>query len=191
MRLSSRLRASAVAAVVLGVACSKQPAPSPAPVPTQNTAQRPTRNDSGPAENPTGRQVGLGAQVGQGPGGGGQQSPEPNPRPYSRVVTAEARTRNGLFKVHRVGSRLLFEIPRTELNRDQLLVTEIAKTTLGVGYGGQALGNRVLRWEKRDNRVLLRSKSYEVIASDTTSPVMGAVQAANCLLYTSPSPRDS
>ena len=179
MRLSSRLRASAVAAVVLGVACSKQPAPSPAPVPTQTTAQRPTRNDSGPVENPTGRQVGLGAQGGQGPGGGGQQSPEPNPRPYGRVVTAEARTRNGLFKVHRVGSRLLFEIPRTELNRDQLLVTEIAKTTLGVGYGGQALGNRVLRWEKRDNRVLLRSKSYEVIASDTTSPVMGAVQAAN------------
>src|SRR4030095_10301011 len=69
--------------------------------------------------------------------------------------------------------------PRKELNRDQLLVTEIAKTTLGVGYGGQALGNRVLRWEKRDNRVLLRSRSYEVIASDTTSPVLGAVQAAN------------
>ena len=38
---------------------------------------------------------------------------------------------------------------------------------------------RVLQWERRDNRVLLRSKSYEVIASDTTSPVVGAVQAAN------------
>ena len=95
------------------------------------------------------------------------------------MVTADAKTRNGLFKVHRINNRLLFEIPRKELNRDQLLVTEIAKTTLGVGYGGQALGNRVLRWEKRDNRVLLRSMSYEVIASDTTSPVVGAVQAAN------------
>ena len=86
--------------------------------------------------------------------GASGQMPDPNPKPYSRVVTADAKTRNGLFKVHRVGSRLLFEIPRKELNRDQLLVTEIAKTTLGVGYGGQALGNRVLQWEKRDNRVL-------------------------------------
>ena len=142
MRPSSRLRTPAVAAVVLGIACSKQPAPSPAPVPTQNAAQRPTRNDSGPADTPAG-----GRQAGQGAVGAGAsaQLPEPNPKPYSRVVTADAKTRNGLFKVHRVGSRLLFEIPRTELNRDQLLVTEIAKTTLGVGYGGQALGNRVLR----------------------------------------------
>jgi hypothetical protein len=172
MRPSLRSFTPAALAVVLGSACSKQPAPSPAPAPTQataNTAQRPARTDSGPGEG-----VLVARQAGQ-----GQALPEPSPKPYGRVVTTDAKTRNGLFKVHRINNRLLFEIPRKELDRDQLLVTEIAKTTLGVGYGGQALGNRVLRWEKRDNRVLLRSKSYEVIASDTTSPVMGAVQAAN------------
>ena len=73
----------------------------------------------------------------------------------------------------------MFEIPRSELGKDILLVSEIAKTTLGVGYGGQALNNRVLRWERRDNRVLLRGVSYEIMASDTTSPIVGAVQAAN------------
>src|SRR5689334_5555451 len=180
MRPSPRVLTPAALAIVFGSACSKTPAPNPTPrpAPAQQTAQRgPARGDSTPGENPTG-----GRQFGQGGGGAAAangQLPDPNPRPYARVVTADAKTRNGLFKVHRINNRLLFEIPRKELNRDQLLVTEIAKTTLGVGYGGQALGNRVLRWEKRDNRVLLRSKSYEVIAGDSTSPVAGAVQAAN------------
>src|SRR5574338_762964 len=182
MRPSLRLVTPAVAAVVFGSACSRQPAPSPnpAPTPSQNTAQRPAPSpgDSGPANPTGGRQFGQGGG-GQGGGGANAQLPDPNPRPYARVVTADARTRSGLFKVHRIGNRLLFEIPRKELNKDHLLVAEIAKTTLGVGYGGQALGNRVLRWEKRDNRVLLRSKSYEVMAADTTSPVVGAVEAAN------------
>ena len=177
MRPRLRPLTPAVAAIALGVACAKQPAPNPSPTPVQNTAQRtPARGDSTP-ENPSG----AGRQFGQGGQGGGAQAQnaEPNPRPYGRVVTADAKTRNGLFKVHRIGNRLLFEIPRKELNKDQLLVTEIAKTTLGVGYGGQAMGNRVLRWERRDNRVLLRGKSYEVMAADTTSPVVGAVEAAN------------
>ena len=181
MRPSVRSLTPAALAIVFGSACSKQPAPSPAPAPApaQNTAQRPTRSDSTPGETPTGgRQFGQGGQAGQGQGAAGQLA-EPNPRPYGRVVTADAKTRTGLFKVHRINNRLLFEIPRKELNKDQLLVTEIAKTTLGVGYGGQALGNRVLRWERRENRVLLRGKSYEVMASDTTSPVVGAVEAAN------------
>src|SRR5215203_1483649 len=176
MRPSLRPLVPAVTAIVLGSACSKQPAPSPSPVPAQNTAQRaPSRPDS--AENPAGRHGGQGG--GGGAAGANAQLADPNPRPYGRVVTADARTRNGLFKVHRINNRLLFEIPRKELGKDQLLVTEIAKTTLGVGYGGQAMGNRVLRWEKRDNRLLLRGMSYEVMASDTTNPVVGAVQAAN------------
>src|SRR5215216_2602540 len=175
MRPSLRPLAPAAAAVLIGVACSKQPAPSPSPTPAQNTAQRtPARSDSTPGENQGGR-----AGQGGGAGAAGGQLAEPNPRPYARVVTREANTRNGLFKVHRINNRLLFEVPRKELGKDQLLVTEIAKTTLGVGYGGQAMGNRVLRWEKRDNRVLLRGASYEVMASDTTNPVVGAVNAAN------------
>jgi hypothetical protein len=180
MRPSLRPITPAAAAILLGVACSQQPAPSPAPAPAgnQTAARTPARSDSTPAEGPAG--AARGAQGGQGGGGaGGQQQAEPNPRPYARVVTREANTRNGLFKVHRIGNRLLFEIPRKELGKDQLLVSEIAKTTLGVGYGGQALNNRVLRWERRDNRVLLRGVSYQVVATDTTSPMVGAVQAAN------------
>jgi hypothetical protein len=111
-------------------------------------------------------------------GGAGGPGADPSPRPYDRVVTKEAKTREGVFKAHRIGSRLLFEIPRAELNRDFLLVTQIAKTTLGVGYGGEQIGDRVLRWERRDNRVLLRAVNYNVVA-DTALPIAQAVAASN------------
>jgi hypothetical protein len=94
-------------------------------------------------------------------------------------VTSQAQTKTGLFKVHRIGERLLFEIPRREMNKDILLVQEIAQTALGAGYDGAPAGNRVVRFERRDNRVLLRGVSNEIIASDTLSPVAGAVAASN------------
>jgi predicted Zn-dependent protease with MMP-like domain len=57
-------------------------------------------------------------------------------------------------------------------------VSQIARTTLGVGYGGQAAGNRVVKWERKGNRILLRNVSYDVVA-DPRLPVSRAVQAAN------------
>ncbi|HEX2778113.1 MAG TPA: DUF5118 domain-containing protein, partial [Gemmatimonadaceae bacterium] len=163
MRQSPRLLA--LASLAFGAACAK-PKASTTPSPAQQPGSRPAGAVQGPQQG--GQQQGVG-------GAGGAGLPEPNPRPYSQVITGQARSRDGLYKVHRIGSRLLFEIPRRELNRDHLLVSEIAKTTLGVGYGGQALNNGVLRWERRDNRVLLRRVSYGVIASDTSNPVVAAV----------------
>ncbi len=108
------------------------------------------------------------------PGGAGQPA---QPRPYNRVITGEAQTKAGLFKTHRIGDKLFYEIPRHELGEEFLLVTQIARTTLGAGYGGAQMGNRVLRWDRRDNRILLRTVSHELTA-DSTSPVYQAVQAA-------------
>ncbi|MEP6622587.1 MAG: DUF5117 domain-containing protein, partial [bacterium] len=111
----------------------------------------------------------------------GAQAPssaDQTPQAYSRVVTNDAKTLTGLFTVHRVGTRLLFEIPRNQLGKDQLLVTEIAKTALGAGYGGQAISTRVLRWDRLGNRVFLRSVSYDV-AADPSQPELRAVQDAN------------
>ncbi len=83
-----------------------------------------------------------------------------------------------MFTVHHIGSRVLFEIPASQLDKDELLVTEIARTVLGSGYGGQAVSNRVYRWERRDNRVYLRSVSYEALV-DTAVPEYRAVRDAN------------
>jgi len=45
-------------------------------------------------------------------------------------------------------------------SREQL-VTEIAKTVQGSGYGGQAVDNRVLQWHLRDDKVYLRTGEYD------------------------------
>ena len=113
-----------------------------------------------------------------GGGRGGQQTREPQIRPYERVVTSEAKSDDGIFTVHRIGDRLLYEIPSDKLGREFLWVSQIARTTLGAGYGGQAAGNRVVKWERRGDRILLRAVSYDVIA-DPESPIAKAVDAAN------------
>lgn len=116
-------------------------------------------------------------------GGPGQDRPgrsdqQPEIKPYERVITKEAKTDEGIFKVHTIKEKIYYEIPKSELDKEFLWVSQIAKTTLGVGYGGQAAGNRVVRWERKGNRVLLRNIVYDVIA-DPKLPVARAVQAAN------------
>ncbi|HXR98913.1 MAG TPA: zinc-dependent metalloprotease [Pyrinomonadaceae bacterium] len=116
-------------------------------------------------------------------GGGGQERPgrpdqTPEPRPYERVITKEAKSDEGIFTIHTIKDKTYYEIPKSELGKEFLWVSQIAKTTLGVGYGGQAAGNRVVKWERKGNRILLRNVSYDVVA-DARLPVSRAVQASN------------
>jgi hypothetical protein len=62
--------------------------------------------------------------------------PPPKPKSYEEVITAQAKTRHGLFAVHRVEQKTYYEIPLTLLNRDMLWYTEIAQTPVGIGYSG-------------------------------------------------------
>src|SRR5690349_10410081 len=108
----------------------------------------------------------------------GRQEQTPEPRPYDRVITKDAKSDEGIFTIHTIKDKVYYEIPKNELGREFLWVSQIAKTTLGVGYGGQANGNRVVKWERKGNRILLRNVSYDVVA-DPKLPVSRAVQASN------------
>ena len=99
-------------------------------------------------------------------------------KPYSKVVTSAARTRAGLFTTHRLGDTLLFEIPRRELGRDMLLVGRFARASGGSSFGGDEFTERVLRWDRQGNRILLRSITFE-LAADSTQPVYNAVSQAS------------
>jgi len=112
------------------------------------------------------------------PAARGERREAPALRPYNRVITKEATTDPGVFTVHRIRERVYYEIPKAMLGREFLWVSQIASTAPGVGFGGQAAGNRVVRWERRDRRVLLRSVSYEIVA-DPAQPIARAVHAAN------------
>ncbi|PYR58805.1 MAG: hypothetical protein DMF91_16265 [Acidobacteria bacterium] len=133
---------------------------------------RPTPPDEPPSgepqeqEQPTGRGAGAG------------QLREPQPRPYDRVITKDVKSDDGVFTVHRLRDRVYYEIPKEQLGKEFLWVTQIAKTTLGQGYGGQAAGNRVVKWVRRDNRILLKNVAYDIVA-DPKLPIAKAVDAAN------------
>jgi len=103
---------------------------------------------------------------------------ETGPRPYAEVVPADAESDEGLFTVHRVGKKLLYEIPLTALGREMLLQSRIARTPNGVGYGGEQTDASVVRWERTGDRVLLRLVSYQNVAPDTL-PIFEAVRNSN------------
>jgi predicted Zn-dependent protease with MMP-like domain len=94
------------------------------------------------------------------------------------VITKEAKSDEGIFTIHTIKEKVYYEIPKSQLGKEFLWVSQIARTTLGVGYGGQAAGNRVVKWERKGNRILMRNVSYDVVA-DPKLPVSRAVQAAN------------
>lgn len=56
-------------------------------------------------------------------------------KPYSEVITAEAKTDEGLFTTHFIGDKLFFEIPEDLLEKDMLLVSRIAEVPSGYGGG--------------------------------------------------------
>ncbi len=99
-------------------------------------------------------------------------------QPYDEVITDEAETDEGVFTVHQLDDKVFYEIPEAELGKEFLWVSRIERTTAGVGYGGQSLGNRVVTWERHGDQVLLKSVSYAVVA-DLDQPIHRAVAAAN------------
>ncbi len=103
---------------------------------------------------------------------------EPEIRPYERVITKDAKTDDGVFIVHRIKDKIYYEIPKKELGKEFLMVTQIAKTKLSVGYGGEPIDDRVVKWERRDNRILLKNIDYDLTAKNG-EPIAQAVQNAN------------
>lgn len=99
-------------------------------------------------------------------------------KPYNKVITGDAETDEGLFSVHTVDDKFYYEIPDSLFNREMLMVTRIAKTATGAGFGGGKTNTQVLRWEKKSKKVLLRVVSYGNVAADSL-PIHEAVVNSN------------
>jgi hypothetical protein len=99
-------------------------------------------------------------------------------KPYDKVITKEAKTSAGLFLVHRLDDKVYFEIPSDELGKEMLWVTQLQQTQSGYSYGGEPVGDRVVRWELRGEDVLLRDVKYEIRA-EVSDPIKDAVEASS------------
>ncbi len=99
-------------------------------------------------------------------------------QPYAKVITDEAVSDSGLFVVHRLDEKVLYEIPDSLLEREMLLVSRVARTHTGIGYGGEEANTQVVRWQRQNKQILLRVVSYESVASEE-HPIYEAVRNAN------------
>ena len=99
--------------------------------------------------------------------------------PYIKVITSEAKSDDGLFKVHLLDDKYFYEIPDSLLEREMLMVTRIAKnTTNKESFGGQKTNTQVLRWQKKDKNIVLRVVSHDIVANEEL-PVHEAVVNSN------------
>jgi len=137
------------------------------------SAATPSSQQPAPAPAPTRQDTARGA--GTRPAGQGDASA---PKPYSQVITAGAVTDSGVFIVHRIGEKLFYEIPRPMLGRHFRLIVDRRGTMRGIGYAGEQIAARVVRWDRMGSRVLLRMISYAMRA-DSTLPVSRAVDLSN------------
>ena len=130
-------------------------------------AQQPTPGDSSRTQ-------------GNFPGVGRTPAASQPPKPYKEVITNKAITSYGFFKVHKVDDKYYFEIPNNMLGREILVVNRLSKTQVGMGYGGDQIGQNVVRFEKGpNNKIFMRTISYAVYAKDSLSPMFTSVSNSN------------
>ena len=117
-----------------------------------------------------------------------QISPKPSTKSkgkikdYDKVITKDALTDEGLFKVHQVGEKYYFEIPNDFLNTDMLLVSRFAKLPSGLGGGyvnaGSKTNTRLIQWQRFKSKILIKEKSCSAVAADSL-PIHISVQNNN------------
>ncbi len=150
-------------------------AQNPLPQTPQTPRRQRPNNPQGPNTPP------VDPSGGQGTGGGNGRGTRPSagPRPYDEVVTKEAKSDAGIFTVHRINDQILFEIPKSAIEKEMVLATEVAGTPAGAGgYGGTATGHKVVRFSRRGNTIYMRAPDYSNRALGTGA-IARAVQSAN------------
>lgn len=95
-------------------------------------------------------------------------------KPYGTVITAKAKTFNGMFKVHQLNARYYFEIPDSMYNRAILVVNRIARSAAGprpqmTGYAGDQIAENVIHFEKGpDDKIFMKVMRFNERSSDST-----------------------
>ncbi|WP_031498054.1 zinc-dependent metalloprotease [Bryobacter aggregatus] len=156
-RLSSR-RTPVAAVLLFPLVLAAQEAPAP--------PQNPNPTAPAPA-------------AGRAPAPAAAARPTTGPKKYEDVITAKAKTKNGLFKVHSVDEKWYYEIPESLYRRDMLIYNEIAAAPPGIGYSGTPGTSRMIRWDRRGNRIFLRINPVTKRATDGDAAMKLAVELSN------------
>jgi hypothetical protein len=96
-------------------------------------------------------------------------------------VTEKAVSDSGLFTVHRVDDKVLFEVPDSLLGADMLLISRVAAVPANFGgflSAGMSVAEQMVRWERRGDQVLLRKYATQAVAADSL-PIHTSVVSNN------------
>ncbi len=102
-------------------------------------------------------------------------------KPYKDIITAEAVTDSGFFISHKVKENWYFEIPQDVIDKEILITSRISGFVKNLNFGGAGVESRpqqVIRWQKKDDQILLRSVSYNSVASEE-DPIYQSVKNNN------------
>ena len=91
------------------------------------------------------------------------------PKPYKQVITKKAITQKGLITTHKVDEKYYFELPMNLLEKEIMVVSRISGYVKNLSFGGAGMKSRpqqVIRFEKVDDRILMRSVSYHSVANE-------------------------
>lgn len=102
-------------------------------------------------------------------------------KPFKDVITDKAVSDEGLFNVHKVGEKYYFELPNDLLDQEILIVSRLSGSVKGFSFGGAGMKTRpqqVIRWQRVEDKILLKSVSYNSVADEDT-PIYKSVRNNN------------
>lgn len=102
--------------------------------------------------------------------------------PYHKVITAKAIIHKGLLTVDKVGKKWFLEVPSNILGKDILIVNRISKAAGDnkpeyrkngsfVGYAGDEIGNKIVRFERHGSDIQLREVSFAIYGLKPEDPM--------------------
>jgi len=100
---------------------------------------------------------------------------------FEDVITKEALTDKGLFTVHKIIGKYYFELPKSLMEKEILVVSRMSGTVKNFSFGGAGMKTRpqqVIRWQMKDEQLLMRSVSYNSVASNDL-PIYESVRNNN------------
>ena len=87
--------------------------------------------------------------------------------------TSTTITKKGVFITHQVEDKLYYEINNSMLGKEFLWIEQISKTQTGYGNGGTEIVRRVVRWERFNDKILLRNVEHTLRADKGTPEFIG------------------
>lgn len=109
-----------------------------------------------------------------------QEAPKKQEKTYESVVK-EMKADEGLFTVYQNDSKIMFEIPKSELKKDMLWVTRLVASPENLSPftgSGWKMNEQVVQWEEIQGKIYLKSISFNNVA-DSTDAIFKSVADNN------------